>query len=46
MPASRLKQSEGDRRELTTRKSPIGSTSNQWGMNPLIEVSLYSLTIS
>ncbi|PFM63959.1 hypothetical protein COJ48_13430 [Bacillus cereus] len=26
----------------TARKSPIGSTNNQWGMNPpLIKVSLY-----
>ncbi|PEM87413.1 general stress protein, partial [Bacillus wiedmannii] len=27
----------------TARKSPIGSTKNQWGMNktPLIKVSLY-----
>lgn len=30
---------------LTARKSPIGSTNNQWGMNktPLIKVSLYVL---
>jgi hypothetical protein len=29
---------------LTARKSPIGSTNNQWGMKkpPLIEVSLYN----
>ncbi|ATI54008.1 hypothetical protein CPZ32_11840 [Bacillus cereus] len=28
--------------ESTARKSPIGSTNNQWGMNPpLIKVSLY-----
>jgi len=29
----------------TARKSPIGSTNNQWGMKkpPLIEVSLYML---
>ncbi|PFX72306.1 hypothetical protein COL39_19650 [Bacillus cereus] len=29
---------------FTARKSPIGSTNNQWGMNPpLIKVSLYLL---
>jgi len=31
---------------ITVRKSPIGSTNNQWGMNPpLIKVSLYKIRV-
>ncbi|MDR4169197.1 hypothetical protein CN923_12040 [Bacillus cereus] len=41
-------QNSANARELdgrsTARKSPIGSTNNQWGIPPpLIKVSLYSL---
>ncbi|PEZ08934.1 hypothetical protein CN326_04470 [Bacillus sp. AFS018417] len=33
-PTSRLRESEEDRRGVTTRKSPIGSTNHQWRIKP------------
>ncbi|PGK36916.1 hypothetical protein CN907_17110 [Bacillus anthracis] len=42
LPASKFSESKEVRWESTARKSPIGSTNNQWGMPPLlIKVSLY-----
>ncbi|OTX87290.1 hypothetical protein BK730_17965 [Bacillus wiedmannii] len=42
-PTSNFGECEEVRWEITARKSPIGSTNNQWGWTkpPLIKVSLY-----